>query len=485
MAKNNKNTVKVTQKKKRRVTRRMKRARRATRRRQMGAAEVGNFDRQFNVLDKTGTTVTVAGRDLVYSVPTQLADTNTPIIAVIPANPAYWAGTRVAALAQGYQTYRPLQFKISYVPQCAVTQEGNVIGGTLWNDAPSEQSLQQSLRTSNGGLMIQCYSKKTTTVTLRSNLQYNLYRMGGQFDQESNPFIFMAMTVGCTKTVEGVTTNVVPGYFYVSWKYTFKNPIGESIVYGNSGLTNFDDPLVDTSAKNVSMVYIAKYDEDTGKYVSNPEIVTGSVIQVEKYYDPITEGIGIDTKQNGSSVIVGPNDLVWAYTNTTMAAANRAAVERYKSLNIKAIDYDHVVTEESITVAVRAYSFRTTNGDIISRVSISSSFTATLSQNMLYGLPGDSPNPRNQDFGTVQGSNGTYIEFKASHKDYMLYILEADKKGNSKTRFTAIAKPVQVTVEDNIDTELKQKLSNIVIDQEKLDKQYPSGEAQENIINTC
>lgn len=217
--------------------------RRRRRRRNLAAAYTKNFKREFNILRQTGTSMRVRGRDLIYKIPNNLEMNNdTDVITIIPCNPAYWLGTRMAAISAGYQNYRPITFKISYVPQCAVTQQGNVIGGTIWNMSPNDTNLQQTLRTSNGGMLTQCYKPYTTNIELGSNLQFNLFRMGGKFDQESNPFIYIAMSIG---TKDSNSNNIIPGYFYVHYEYELKNPIGDTIKYFNSGLIqNANKPTI-------------------------------------------------------------------------------------------------------------------------------------------------------------------------------------------------------------------------------------------------
>jgi len=212
-------------------------------RRNLAAAYTKGFRREFNILRQTGTSMRVKGRDLIYKIPNNLETNNkTDVITVIPCNPAYWTGTRMAAISAGYQNYRPITFKISYVPQCAVTQQGNVIGGTIWNMSPNDSNLQQTLRTSNGGMLTQCYKPFTTNIELGTNLQFNLFRMGGKFDQESNPFIYIAMSIG---TKDANSNNIIPGYFYVHYEYELKNPIGDTIKYFNSGLIqNVEKPKI-------------------------------------------------------------------------------------------------------------------------------------------------------------------------------------------------------------------------------------------------
>jgi len=202
------------------------------------AARAKKFDRRFVIRRQGGNSVRVAGRDLIYAIPDLLTSPvqTTNVIAVIPANPVYWTGTRIAALASGYQNYRPIRFVVNYVPICAVTQQGNVIGGTIWEDGISGDNIQQSLRTSNGGFLTQCYSPYTIAVRPKSNLQFNLYRIGGEFNEKSNPFLYMAIAIGC---VNASNQRIVPGYFYVTWEYELKNPIGKVNAFYNSGLTTY------------------------------------------------------------------------------------------------------------------------------------------------------------------------------------------------------------------------------------------------------
>lgn len=70
-----------------------------------------------------GTDMHCVGCDLVRPVPQNISSRGLldDLFSVVPANPAYWGGTRIAQIAPGYQQYRPLKFKWIYVPQVAVT----------------------------------------------------------------------------------------------------------------------------------------------------------------------------------------------------------------------------------------------------------------------------------------------------------------------------------------------------------------------------
>lgn len=268
------------------------------------AANTKNMNKDFKILYQDGTTVKVTGRDLVYAIPDNLAQQNqTDIITVIPANPCYWSGTRISALAQGYQNYRPLSMKFSYIPQCAVTQQGNVIAGTLWNQAPSNDNLQQSLRTSNGGQLSQCYKSFTSVVRLKSNLQYNLYKTAGQFDQESNPFIFMSIAVGCKNANN---QNIIPGYYYVTWAFLLKNPIGNTNLFYNSGITTYEN--VDKDYENKTIVFLTPGDD---------EIQRGAILQLED-----DEEDQMVAYYNGSVYEMQNTDIVWYFANSTIQQSN-------------------------------------------------------------------------------------------------------------------------------------------------------------------
>jgi hypothetical protein len=278
-------------------------------RNKMPAANTKNMNRDFRILYQDGNTVRVTGRDLVYQIPSDIVSQyNSDIITVIPANPCYWLGTRIAALAQGYQNYRPLSIKFNYIPQCAVTQQGNVIAGTLWNQAPSNVNLQQSLRTSNGGQLSQCYKPFTSIVRMKTNLQYNLYKTAGQFDQESNPFIYIAMSVGCLNENK---QNIVPGYFYVTWSFVLKNPIGNTNIFYNSGLKLYADTGND-------------FDNDTVVFLNanESELPRGAILQLEKD----EEGEPVAT-YNGSYYDLKGDDLVWQFSNSTIQNAEQPQPE--------------------------------------------------------------------------------------------------------------------------------------------------------------
>lgn len=198
--------------------------------RAMPAAYAAHVRPRFNVSSRTATSAIVSGCDLIYPIPANLVASSDTIFAMFPANPAYWMGTRISQFAPAYQNYRPLAFRVSYIPQVAVTQQGTVFMGTLWNEAAPTDNIQQSLFTSNGGCLTQCYVPADTTIKLGRNLQQNLFTMNEALNPDTCPFMFLAGVRGA---------DVVPGYFYVSYTYEFRNPIGSAWAFNTSGLTTF------------------------------------------------------------------------------------------------------------------------------------------------------------------------------------------------------------------------------------------------------
>lgn len=302
---NNKNKKKIINKiNLRRKRPQRRRRRRIMQRRNIAAAYTRGFRKNFQILSQTGNTMRVRGRDLIYQIPddlTRIAPSS--LMTVIPCNPAYWLGTRMSAIAAGYQNYRPLKFKVTYVPQCAVTQQGNVLAGTLWAMAPDSENLQQTLRTSNGAMMTQCYKSGVSNVQLRRNLQYNLFRMGGKFDQESNPFLYIAMTIA---TVDSNGNKITPGYFYVNYEYELKNPIGNTIKYFNSNLIQYQQ--LNPNFKNITIINC-----------SSTAVNPGAIIQIDDdtaYY-------------NETQVELEDTDYIWEFSNESLAPTVKAKNKEY------------------------------------------------------------------------------------------------------------------------------------------------------------
>jgi len=291
----------------------------------IAAASAQSLAKKFTVLRQNGNSVRVTGRDLIYPIPDTLTAPiqSTNVIAVIPANPAYWTGTRIAALASGYQNYRPIKFKINYIPMCAVTQQGNVIGGTIWDDGLDNDNIQQSLRTSNGGFLTQCYVPHSTVIRPKTNLQFNLYRVGGDFDTKANPFLFIAIAIGCKDASD---KRIVPGYFYVTWSFELKNPVGANSSFYNTGLTQYSN--VTPQMNNTMVNLLTTTDIPFGAYI---DLETDTNSNKLTYY-------------NGTQVTVENNTPVWCFSSVTKGS-NRTNTTK---INIM---YSAITTENSYRVS--------------------------------------------------------------------------------------------------------------------------------------
>jgi hypothetical protein len=369
----------------------------------MAAACTKNVPKTFNTMQLSGTSAIVSGTDLIYKIPTQLnGDSTTSVITMIPANPAYWTGTRISAIAQGYQNYRPINFKVHYIPQCAVTQQGNVLAGTLWNEVPTDDNLQQTLKTSNGGTLTQCYKPATSTVRMKTNLQYNLYRMGGAIDQESNPFIFIALQIGCT---DANSQPIIPGYFYITYKYILKNPIGTGIIYQNKGRTTLNDTF---QVLNNSCAYTL-----TQQVLNNIVIPTGTRLDIEKQ-----QNNAIEVYYNGTYLLTITDQQtltpVWILQNQP----NITTMQLRQALPTKIpIYYDNsvVAVQGNIQLQTRVPMTYETNNYIVTFINIGEPATVTVEPNTKFYYTSEF-----NTFGQLTFSENNTLIFEADKQYYEL-----------------------------------------------------------------
>lgn len=285
-----------------------------------------NFRRTLTNTNIANTTARVSGKDLVYKIPTNITNTAANVIAVIPSNPAYWLGTRIATIAKGYQNYRPVKFNVHYIPQCAATQAGNVIAGTIYHEAPSIDNLQQSLKTSNGGMITQVFKPATSKIKVGTNLQKNLYRVGGDIDDDSMPFYFIAVAIACKDMNNNA---VVPGYFYVDYTYIFKNPIGGSIEFANSGLDTFSNAITKIKKANIKAILCQDFQ-------SVPVTLSiGTQLDVEYDYD----NQAWTFFYNGSQ-IASPTVYMWLFSNEQ---SNGLSSQQMQKMTRTPIEYDEEI----------------------------------------------------------------------------------------------------------------------------------------------
>lgn len=173
--------------------------------------------------------IIIEGEDLIMPTPAALPTQAVPseIFLLLPANPLYWVGTRISGIASVYQQFRPLRYDVEYIPQVPVTCPGQVIVGTLWNNGSPSQNLQQTLMSSNGGNMGQCYTKiRSNVICDRKTLPLNYYNVHDELAlNTSNPFYWMAHYSGSWQSSSTPTTNQ-PGWVYLRWKYAFSVGLG-------------------------------------------------------------------------------------------------------------------------------------------------------------------------------------------------------------------------------------------------------------------
>lgn len=404
------------------------------RRQQRGipAASTMNFKKKFTVLRQNGNSVRVTGRDLIYSIPDDLTSPiqSTNVITVIPANPAYWKGTRIAALASGYQNYRPISFKITYIPMCAVTQQGNVIGGTIWDDGIDNNNLQQSLRTSNGGFLTQCYVPHTTKIRPKTNLQFNLYRMGGAFSTTSNPFIFIALAIGCKNLSN---QRITPGYFYVTWSFELKNPIGSINTYNNSGLIQYSNiiPEMNTTVVNID---------------PTSDVPFGAFINIEQ------EDNELKAYYNDTPIEIPGQTPTWAFTTVTKTS-------NAKALPKIPIVYDGLTTAE-ISLQVNAYIGFILSDEhyyriyIMTNMNPSYSYRLTTTADITYLLADGFQNfgERQPDYtkevtvyhGDEESGTqlATFLQYRANKNNYAIKLVDANIKDKRQVKSNQTQLPI-------------------------------------------
>lgn len=265
--------------------------------------------RRFNkIMKSSGNSLTVSGQDLVYKIPDKefIAQDLSDVFCLIPANPAYWKGTRISTLANGYQQYRPIKIIIKYVPSVAANISGNVFIGTLWNSSVIDSQLEQTLPTTPGGLITQCYSPATRRIPLGRNLSQNLYNLSGDLSKDSNPFYI----VGIAKDIVKDNVKINPGLIYIQYVYHFKNPINSMVAYRNTGMLKYKDLIF---CENTSLVTLKSY---TFEVTINNQLVQKTVnsltqLEVERTPD---EGEIVCT-YNGSYVPIKDDDVIWAFQN--------------------------------------------------------------------------------------------------------------------------------------------------------------------------
>lgn len=166
----------------------------------------------------------VRGLDLVSTPLTQGYN----ISYFITANPATWNGTRISAVAHGFQNYRPLRFVIHYRPQVGSTSNTSVFIGTVWqsNSIYSRESIEPSLLTSPGGTYLPAWQSSTSVVPLGDKLPQRMFPIRDpEFDVV--PFAVVARSSNGNSSADSVE---LPGRIFIEYDYLFENAIGSTNV---------------------------------------------------------------------------------------------------------------------------------------------------------------------------------------------------------------------------------------------------------------
>lgn len=172
----------------------------------------------------------VRGLDLITSF-----ETGANISYFITANPAAWNGTRIAAVAAGFQNYRPLKFIIHYRPQCGSTSELSLTIGTIWqnNYITARSQIEPSLLTSPGGVYTPAWQSTSTQVNLGRCLPQRMFPIRDpQFT--TVPFAVVARASAGGPSDPSVQ---MPGRIFVEYAYEFRNAIGSGSGFQPSKVT--------------------------------------------------------------------------------------------------------------------------------------------------------------------------------------------------------------------------------------------------------
>lgn len=153
----------------------------------------------------------------------------------ITANPAAWNGTRVAAIAAGFQNYRPLKFVIHYRPQVGSTSDISMFIGTIWqnNYITARSQIEPSLLTSPGGVYTPAWQSASTQVNLGRCLPQRMYPIRDPHFT-TIPFAVVARAADGGPTSEAVE---MPGRIFIEYAYEFRNAIGSGSGFQPSNVT--------------------------------------------------------------------------------------------------------------------------------------------------------------------------------------------------------------------------------------------------------
>lgn len=208
------------------------------------------------VMNRQSDSCIVTGFDLVpYTAPTHYY-----ISYFMPVNPIAWAGTRVAAIASGYQNYRPISIKIHYRPQVGSTDQKSLFLGTLWqqNTINAAASIEASLLTSAGGTYVPSWQTVSSVVPCGNRLPQRMYPVRDP-DSSVVPFYIVARSSDAGSTGAAVP---MPGRIFIEYTFQFHNAIGVSSGYSDWNVATSNADTQTTSA-NAALYTGVVTDTDT------------------------------------------------------------------------------------------------------------------------------------------------------------------------------------------------------------------------------
>lgn len=186
----------------------------------------------------------------------------------LTANPAAWNGTRIAAIASGYQSYRPLSVRVHYRPQTGSTSTVAVFIGTLWqtNYITARSAVEPSLLTSPGGVYTPAWQSCITNIHCGNYLPQRMFPTRDPH-MTTVPFAFI---VRATDGGSNDVSTSMPGRLFVEYTYEFRNAIGSG--------TGFSPSVVNT------------YEITKGVYklgsTAEPPPVRGVLVDFDSHYLP-------------------------------------------------------------------------------------------------------------------------------------------------------------------------------------------------------
>lgn len=164
----------------------------------------------------------------------------------ITANPAAWNGTRIAAIAGGFQNYRPLKFRIHYRPQVGSTDLRSMFIGTIWqtNYITERSAIEPSLLTSPGGVYLPAWNDSVTNVNLRTCLPQRMFPI------RDPHFTTVPFSVIARSSTGGPDSraSTMPGRIFIEYTYEFRNAIGSGTGFMPSEVTMVEITTLSSSS---------------------------------------------------------------------------------------------------------------------------------------------------------------------------------------------------------------------------------------------